>query len=244
MLLSILMVVFCTTTMVGCDVALMDAFDKQLLQQENKELKEQIKALEKEIANLKFDVTFENGVVDKDCILNLVDRVVVGEGDALQVTNGAQVTINGGNFDGGSTPLGGVGNTTIWCNSENAKVIINDGKFTIDGLVEGDSGHIDLIYCSLGTIEINGGYFEGKDSTVWLVNCKDTNYKEGKANIIIKGGTFVNFNPADCISEGEHTNFVAEGYSVIKETIDGVDYYKVVEGVVEEPTINGGNNEF
>ena len=31
MLLSILMVVFCTTTMVGCDVALMDAFDKQLL---------------------------------------------------------------------------------------------------------------------------------------------------------------------------------------------------------------------
>ena len=35
--------------------------------------------------------------------------------------------------------------------------------------------------------------------------------------IIVKGGTFVNFNPADNTAEGAHTNFVAEGYKVVTE---------------------------
>ena len=235
-------------TLTGCGL-FEDAIDNALLVEENAELKEENAALKKELANLKFDIAFPNGLIDSDCILNIIDRTVEGEGDAIQVIGDAEVTINDGKFDGGSTPLGGAGNTAVWCNSENAKVIINGGTFTIGGLAEGDTGHIDLIYCSLGTIEINGGIFMGADDTVWLINCKDANYQEGKANIIVKGGTFINFNPADCISEGEHTNFVAEGYVVISEVInkgaeDEYTLYQVVleseaPVVPEEPVVPG-----
>jgi hypothetical protein len=34
---------------------------------------------------------------------------------------------------------------------------------------------------------------------------------------VVKGGKFHGFNPADCASEGEHTNFVAPGYKVVEE---------------------------
>jgi hypothetical protein len=88
-----------------------------------------------------------------------------------------------------------------------------------------------LIYVSQGTVEITGGYFYGADDTVWLLNCKDAFYKDGTASIVVKGGTFVGFNPKDCVSEGEHTSFLAEGYDVVKETINSVDYYTVVKVV-------------
>ena len=43
------------------------------------------------------------------------------------------------------------------------------------------------------------------------------------------GGTFVNFNPADCQAEGEHTNFVADGYKVVSENQpNGEVWYTVV----------------
>lgn len=196
------------------------------LKLENENLKEE----NKQLRQLLFDLMYPNGIINQTIVLKNIERSVNGEGDAIQVIESATVTINGGKFDGGQTPLGGAGNTAIWCNSENAKIIINDGIFTIKGLAEGDVGHIDLIYCTSGTIEINGGYFEGTDDTVWLLNCKDSNYIEGKASIIVKGGEFVNFNPANCISEGQNTNFVAEGYTVTTTIIDETKtIYKVIK---------------
>lgn len=226
------MVLFMTIvpfTLTGCDF-LDSAIDSTLLIEENTKLKSENEALKKELANLKFSIAFPDGIINEDCILNIVDRTVEeGEGDAIQVIGDAEVIINGGTFDGGNTPFGGAGNTAVWCNGENAKVIINGGTFTIGGLAEGDIGHIDLIYCSQGTVEINGGIFMGDDDTVWLLNCKDSPYAEGKASIIVKGGTFINWNPADCISEGEHTNFVADGYAVVSEIVN--------QGTEEEYTL-------
>ena len=87
-----------------------------------------------------------------------------------------------------------------------------------------------------GTLIINGGFFSvypdinTKDYR-YVLNCIDGNYKNGTAKIIVKGGTFVNFNPADNAAEGAGTNFVAEGYSVIKEVKDEkTTLYTVVEG--------------
>ena len=41
----------------------------------------------------------------------------------------------------------------------------------------------------------------------------------------------MNFNPADCKAEGENTNFVAPGYSVIREDkANGDKWYTVVKG--------------
>ena len=90
-----------------------------------------------------------------------------------------------------------------------------------------------------GTLIINGGFFSvypdiGTKDYRYLLNCIDGNNSysgNGTANIIVKGGTFVNFNPADNAAEGAGTNFVADGYSVIAEIQDSGDvYYTVVEG--------------
>lgn len=230
-ILASIMMVFGVGAMSGCsflDDALDNAVKIELLEEENKALKE-------ELATLKFELAFPNGIINQDVILNSVNRSVPygEEGDAIQVIGNSTVTINGGKFDGGQTPLGGAGNTSVWVNSADAKVIINGGEFTICGLAEGDTGHIDLIYVSQGTVEINGGYFYGADDTVWLLNCKDAFYKDGTASIVVKGGTFINFDPSNCVSEGENTNFVAEGYKADPKVIGEDTYYIVVEDVEE-----------
>jgi hypothetical protein len=46
------------------------------------------------------------------------------------------------------------------------------------------------------------------------LNCYDANYRAGTAKIIVTGGKFYDFNPADNSAEGEHTSFVPEGYHV------------------------------
>lgn len=184
-----------------------------------------------------FIVVEPKSITEGEVTLNGIKVVLKGEGDVITVGN-ATVTIDGGLYDGGQTPFGGVGNTVVWAKDANAKVVINGGAFNANGLAtdeEGnlDVGHIDMIYCSAGTIEVNGGHFEGADGTVWLLNCKDAAYKDGTAKIVVKGGTFVNWNPADNVSEGEHTNFVAEGYEVVTETKENGDvWYTVVETTV------------
>ena len=249
---TLLILIMSAFTLSGCTFseALDNVVELQELREQNAHLTEENTQLKEELATLKFSLEFPDGIVDTDVILNNVNRTVedLSNGDCLQVTGNAVVVINGGKFNGGHTPLGGAGNTAVWCNSADAKVVINGGEFTIGGLAEGDVGHIDLIYCSAGTIEINGGTFMGEDDTVWLVNCKDANYIDNTASIVIKGGTFVNWNPADNCSEGEHTNFVPEGYIVVSEVInqdkdDEYILYTVVEGE-EEPEVSDTPNEF
>ena len=55
------------------------------------------------------------------------------------------------------------------------------------------------------------------------------NHANGTAKITVKGGTFVNFNPADCQAEGAHTNFVADGYTVKSEAHGSDTWYTVVK---------------
>lgn len=120
---------------------------------------------------------------------------------AVQV-NTKDVVIDGGEFYGGTTPFGGAGNAAVWAYG-NATLTINDGYFYNNGLAKDadgnlDVGHIDLIYASKNAkIEINGGFFEGADDTVWLLNCQD---KSG-ARITVNGGTFVNWNPEEKAAE-------------------------------------------
>ena len=73
----------------------------------------------------------------------------------------------------------------------------------------------ELIYCYAGTINITNGTFKnnGEDKK-YLLNCYDANYRAGTAKIIVTGGKFYDFNPADNSAEGEHTSFVPEGYHV------------------------------
>ena len=110
-----------------------------------------------------------------------------------------------------------------------ATVTIENGTFI---------GNIHAVYVYEGTAYIKGGFYsvqqkypDASKANEFVLNCYDANYKNGTAKIIVTGGTFVNFNPADCKAEGENTNFVAPGYSVIREDkANGDKWYTVVKG--------------
>ena len=98
-------------------------------------------------------------------------------------------------------------------------------------------GNIHAVYVYEGTAIIEGGtysvqqkYPDASKANEFVLNCYDSSYKNGTAKIVVKGGTFINFNPADCQAEGAHTNFVADGYSVVSETkANGDVWYTVVK---------------
>lgn len=103
-------------------------------------------------------------------------------------------------------------------------------------------GNITSIYAYEGTVKIEGGTFsiqqlssEETDPYKFLLNCYDKNRKANKANITVTGGTFINFNPADCAAEGAGTNFVAEGYKSVKvENYQGAPQGATVYQVVKD----------
>ena len=78
------------------------------------------------------------------------------------------------------------------------------------------------------TLNIYGGVFECDGDASHLINCYDAAYRVGNAKVNIYGGTFVGFNPADNIAEGEHTNFVAPGYKSVETTYNGKQAWTVV----------------
>ncbi len=105
------------------------------------------------------------------------------------------------------------------------KVIIEDGTYV---------GNIHAVYVNEGTAEIKGGkysvqqtYPDAEKAYGFVLNCLDDNYKNGTAKIIVSGGEFEKFNPADCAAEGAHTNFLADGYMSV-EAEEGV--WTVVRG--------------
>ena len=105
-------------------------------------------------------------------------------------------------------------------------VIIEDGEYV---------GNIHAVYVEEGTAEIRGGkysvqqkYPDAAKADEFVLNCYDANRANGTAKIIVTGGEFVSFNPADCWAEGAHTNFLAPGY-VSSKISDTPEIYKVAE---------------
>lgn len=232
-----LSMIFGLSTFAACDVV--EDLDRILevgdlkeaitdLEDKLESMESYIEKIEIENATLKFEATFPNGLVTESCVLNNVDikrSVEDASAGAYCVKaegEGVEVTINGGRYDAGSE---NDYNIAIWAH-HSARVVINGGSFiTCDG-------QNSLIYAAGGsTIEINGGYFEIKGDSKYMLNLQDNS----NSSIIVKGGTFVNFDPSHTNTEPdvEFTNFVAEGYSVVKTTEDGVDYYTVVKTPIE-----------
>ena len=159
-----------------------------------------------------FSITVDTTIINNGEIT--VKEDTEGNG-VFTVTNGT-LTLNG------KGTINGLGKNdwsmAVWA-KENGKVIINDGYFTnIGAKSTNDSEHFDLIYASGNAqIEINGGEFKC-ETPKWTLNIKDKD--RTTASIIVKGGKFHGFNPADCEVEGPNTNFVAPGYKVVEE--DGI----------------------
>ncbi len=110
-------------------------------------------------------------------------------------------------------------------NGENIVVTVNGGFYHGGGTT---------FNVQKGTLIVNGGFFQvtpdiDTNDYRYTLNCIDANYKNGTANIIVKGGIFVNFDPSNNLAEGANTNFVAPGYKVISETQSNGDiWYTVV----------------
>ena len=125
---------------------------------------------------------------------------------------------------------------------DGATVTIENGTFI---------GNIHAVYVLEGTAYIKGGFYsvqqkypDANKANEFVLNCYDANYKNNKsANIIVTGGTFVNFNPADCKAEGAGTNFVADGYSVISEKHGEDTWYTVVKGTGVVPSTQESLND-
>ena len=97
------------------------------------------------------------------------------------------------------------------------------------------NGNIHAVYVLEGTAIIQGGFYsvqqkypDSAKADEFVLNCYDANRANGTAKIIVTGGTFVNFNPADCQAEGKDTNFVADGYKVVTEPHGSDTWYTVV----------------
>ena len=167
----------------------------------------------------------KNAVVTIDAtgktINNTEDIWADGKAYALISASGSatDLTIAGGSFIAKENDCFTI---DIW---DGASVTIKNGTF---------SGNSSCVYVGEGTLTIEGGTFFIKQLSPntndyrYLLNCLDGNYKNGTAKIIVKGGTFVNFDPSDNAAEGEGTSFVADGYKVISEVHGSDTWYTVI----------------
>ena len=164
--------------------------------------------------------TIAAGVTAKNIVkLNLGGKTVTFTGSttnnpAMMFKNKQQVNI------GGSGTIDAGGRIAVETDGADCVVTLSGTMFGRPTYTTDRSGG-ELIYCYLGTINITDGIFKntGEDKK-YLLNCYDANYRAGTAKIIVTGGKFYDFNPADNTAEGEHTSFVPAGYHV-EESQDG-----------------------
>ena len=168
----------------------------------------------------------------KDITLNMNGKTIANTSDIWDVApnnwslvsaqNGSSLTIDGnGTFKAKANDCYAVDV------QDGSNVVIKNGTFV---------GNIHAVYVQKGTAIIEGGtysvqqkYPDAAKADGFVLNCYDANRANGTAKIIVKGGTFINFNPADCWAEGEHTNFLASGYTVKSEVKGNDTYYTVVK---------------
>ena len=120
-----------------------------------------------------------------------------------------------------------------------AKCTIENGTFV---------GNIHAIYVFEGSLFVNGGtysiqqkYTNANQADEFVLNCYDANRRNGSATISVSGGSFVNFNPANCQAEGIATNFCADGYTTTSTTNSGETIYTVGTGT-NSSVANAGAN--
>ena len=140
-------------------------------------------------------------------IINNTDSEELGEGDGIVVYG--DLTINGEGTVQGKT-------RSVWARgNNNPTVTINGGNYV--GAVGGSM--CEVIYASgNGKITINGGTFqaetEDKVSFAAPQYAVLNLYNNGAAgnDIVVYGGSFKNFDPANNVSENPAKNFCAPGY--------------------------------
>jgi hypothetical protein len=174
-------------------------------------------------------------------IINATNSEELGEGDGIVVYG--HLTINGEGTVQGKT-------RSVWARgNNNPTVTIKGGNYV--GAVGGSE--CEVIYASgNGKITINGGTFQAETqdkvsfaAPQYAVLNIHGNGASG-CDIVVYGGTFHKFNPADNISENPKKNFCAEGYrsTEVEEDVFVVsDSYVVVSAAGLQAALNEGVEE-
>lgn len=91
---------------------------------------------------------------------------------------------------------------------------IEDGEYV---------GNISAVQVQAGTLAIKGGKFSQRQESsygdTYLINCIDSAYKDGSANVAISGGTFAGFDPnvsPEQKVDGKVPSFAAPGAGITK----------------------------
>ena len=147
---------------------------------------------------------------------------------ALYVEEGANVVFEGNK--------GGIGHAEGFykTNQDGPYCITNFG-----GTITIKSGNYKglgtCVYGYSGTTIIEGGYFdatpvsiEGRPAHPWTLNLLNSAYQDGTAKMIVRGGTFVDFDPSNPNTDDAPT-YVDEGYKVVSESVNGHTLYTVVK---------------
>lgn len=187
---------------------------------------------------LKKDIVIDAQInLGKSVTLNLNGHTIsntvnvwVGSGDnvtansMLSIQDGANVVING--------------NGKILAKQDDAYAInIVDGTLVIEN---GEFvGNITAVQVQKGTATIKGGKFSILQlSTLshagpydFMLNCIDKAYEGKTANIVVEGGEFVNFDPANNKAEGAGTTWVKTGYESTSKTEGSNTIFKVVKAL-------------
>lgn len=103
-----------------------------------------------------------------------------------------------------------------------ASMEINGGSY---------NGNITAVNVDTGNLVINGGYFDIQQLDYespygFVINAYDSNFQDGSATMVIKGGKFHGYNPGNATSEAG-ANLVPDGYQVTSETSGSDTYYSV-----------------
>lgn len=171
-------------------------------------------------AKLAADITIDETIsvpAGKDVILDLNGHEINNTEDLWNETTGDWSLVS---VRGGSLTIKGDGILKAKENDcfavdvqDGGHVIIEDGEYI---------SNVHAVYVWVGTAEIRGGKYSVQQkfqdpakADEFVLNCYDAHHRDGTAKIIVTGGEFVSFNPADCWAEGAHTNFLAPGYKSV-----------------------------
>ncbi len=170
--------------------------------------------------------------------MDLTQGVALTAGSVALDLNGKTLTFDGAGiidlYESASMTVSGNGTIDQRMTSElgylfrlggNSALTVNGGTY-VAGLTVIQAG-------GEAQVSVTGGTFSalvGWNNTYWLLNLIDNS----GAQIIVTGGTFVNFDPSQSQTENPEANFVADGYTVTQGTDgDGNPTYTVVLEAVQ-----------
>ena len=178
------------------------------------------KAVDGDIIKLLQDVTTTSHLnITKSITLDFNGKTITvdaqgGQGDdAIWVRDNAEVVITGN----GAINFINISQSTVYASgifaTGSSKVTIENGTFVAAA---------EAVFAQANaSVEILGGSFKSTERPEFTLNLKDS--ARDTASIVVKGGKFYQFNPANNAAEGTGTNFVADGKTVSQ---DG-DWYVV-----------------